>query len=94
MAARTADLPLMKLLVRHGADFRLPNQQGRTPLLAAAGVALGPEADEAATEAEAMLAVTYLLAPVSVEGMVAWADWTPRTVRAARLKLVSATHAL
>lgn len=61
MAARTADLPLMKLLVRHGADFRLPNQQGRTPLLAAAGVALGPEADEAATEAEAMLAVTYLL---------------------------------
>jgi ankyrin repeat protein len=30
-------------------------------LLAAAGVALGPEADEAATEAEAMKAVEYLL---------------------------------
>ena len=61
MAARTADLPFMKLLVKHGADFRQPNKQGRTPLLAAAGVALGPEADEAATEAEAMLAVNYLL---------------------------------
>ena len=61
MASRTADLPLMKLLVNHGADFRLPNKQGRTPLLAAAGVALGPEADEAATEDEAMLAVDYLL---------------------------------
>lgn len=61
LASRTADLPFMKLLVAHGADFRLPNKQGRTPLLAAAGVALGPEADEAASEDEAVLAVRYLL---------------------------------
>lgn len=61
MAARTADLPFMKRLLKHGADFRRPNKQGRTPLLAAAGVALGPEADEAASEADALLAVDYLL---------------------------------
>lgn len=61
LAARTADLPLMKLLLEHGADPRLPNEQGRTPLLAAAGVALGPEADEAASEDDAVAAVSYLL---------------------------------
>lgn len=61
MAARTADLPLMKLLLKHGADFRLANKQGRTPLLAAAGVVLGAEGDEAASEEEAMRAVDYLL---------------------------------
>lgn len=61
LAARTADLPYMKLLIKHGADFRLPNKQGRTPLLAATGVVLGPEADEAATHDEAVLAADYLL---------------------------------
>ncbi len=61
LAARTADLPYMKWLLDHGADFRLANAQGRTPLLAAAGVALGPEADEAATEDEAVAAVRFLL---------------------------------
>ena len=60
-AARTCDVPLMKLLVKHGADFRMPNHQGRTPLLAAAGVALGPEMDEAADETSALVAVEYLL---------------------------------
>jgi len=60
-AARTADLPLMKLLLAHDADPHLPNSQGRTPLLAAAGVALGPEADEAASEADAIVAVNFLL---------------------------------
>ncbi|MGK0185911.1 MAG: ankyrin repeat protein [Verrucomicrobiales bacterium] len=61
LAARTADMPFMKLLIEHGADFRLPNKQGRTPLLAATGVVLGPEADEAATHDEAVLAADYLL---------------------------------
>jgi hypothetical protein len=44
-----------------GAYPRSPNDHGRTPLLAAAGVMLGPEADEAASEDEAILAVNYLL---------------------------------
>lgn len=61
LASRTADLPLMKFLIEHGADPRRPNDHGRTPLLAAAGVMLGPEADEAASEDEAILAVNYLL---------------------------------
>ncbi len=61
LASRTADLPYMKLLVKHGADPKLPNKQGRTPLLAAAGVVLGPQMDEAATEDDAVAAVKYLL---------------------------------
>lgn len=61
LASRTADLPLMKLLIENGADFRIPNEKGRTPLLAAAGVNLGAEGDEAATEDEAIAAIEYLL---------------------------------
>ncbi|MEM9479255.1 MAG: ankyrin repeat domain-containing protein [Verrucomicrobiota bacterium] len=61
LASRTADLPFMKLLIANGADFRLPNEAGRTPLLAAAGVNLGAEGDEAATEDEAIAAILYLL---------------------------------
>ena len=60
-ASRTGDVPLMKKLIEHGADFRLANEQGRTPLLAAAGVALGPEMDEASDEPSAIAAVEYLL---------------------------------
>lgn len=61
LASRTADLPLMKKLVEHGADPKRANDRGRTPLLAASGVMLGPEADEAASEQEALAAVAYLL---------------------------------
>ncbi len=38
MAADTADVPLMKLLVELGADPLLPNTDGVTPLMAAAGL--------------------------------------------------------
>lgn len=61
LAARTADLPFMKKLVAHGADQRRANKEGRTPLLAASGVMLGPEADEAASEREALAAAAYVL---------------------------------
>lgn len=37
-AAQSSDLPAMKLLVEHGADAKLPNKAGETPLLAAAGI--------------------------------------------------------
>lgn len=60
-AARTADLPLMRKLVAHGADPRMANDSGRTPLLAASGVMLGPESDEAASEDEALAAAEYLV---------------------------------
>ena len=38
LAAKHADLDLMKLLVDHGADPRRPTDQGVTPLMAAAGL--------------------------------------------------------
>jgi uncharacterized protein len=38
-AARAADIPAMKLLLDHGAKVDLPNVNGVTPLMAAAGIA-------------------------------------------------------
>lgn len=61
MAADTADVPLMKLLVELGADPKLPNADGCTPLLAAAGIGTLAPGEEAGTEEEALTAVKYLL---------------------------------
>ena len=61
-AAKTADLPLMKLLVELGADPFLPNKDGATPLLAAAGLGCHAPTEEAGTEPECLAAVAYLLA--------------------------------
>ena len=62
LAAQTADVPLMQLLVKLGADTRLANVDGCTPLLAAAGVgALGDGDESAGTEEETIAAVRYLL---------------------------------
>lgn len=60
-AAKTADLPLMKLLVELGADWRLPNKDGATPLLAAAGLGCHAPTEEAGTEPECLAALEYLL---------------------------------
>jgi uncharacterized protein len=60
-AAKTADLPLMKLLVQLGADPLLPNKDGATPLMAAAGLGCTAPDEEAGTEAECLEAVAYLL---------------------------------
>ena len=37
-ASQSSDLPAMKLLVEHGADAKIANKSGETPLLAAAGI--------------------------------------------------------
>ena len=37
LAARTADVEMMRLLVDLGADPKIPNDDGTTPLMAAAG---------------------------------------------------------
>jgi uncharacterized protein len=37
-AAQSSDLPAMKLLVEHGADPKLANKAGETPLMAATGI--------------------------------------------------------
>jgi ankyrin repeat protein len=62
LAARGADVPLMRLLLELGADSKLPNADDSPPLLAAAGVGALGDGDEAAgTEEEAVEAVRLLL---------------------------------
>ncbi len=61
LASKTADLPLMKLLVELGADPMLPNKDGSTPLMAAAGLGCHAPDEEAGTETECLAAVEYLL---------------------------------
>jgi ankyrin repeat protein len=61
LASKTADLPYMRLLVELGADPLLPNKDGCTPLMAAAGIGCTAPDEEAGTEPEALAAVEYLL---------------------------------
>ena len=61
MAADRADLEYMKLLVELGADPRLPNENGTTPLLMAAGIGSHAPEEEAGNEAECLAAVQYLV---------------------------------
>jgi ankyrin repeat protein len=60
LAAKNADLPLMKLLVELGADPLRANKDGATPLMAAAGLGCAAAGEEAGSEAECLEAVTYL----------------------------------
>jgi ankyrin repeat protein len=61
MAADTADTAFMRLLVAAGADPTIPNVDGCTPLMAAAGLGTRSAEEEAGTDDEAVEAVTYLL---------------------------------
>jgi ankyrin repeat protein len=61
MAADTADVPLMRLLLELGADPQRPNADGSPPLLAAAGLGTLAPGEEAGTEDEALEAVRLLL---------------------------------
>ena len=61
MAADTADTVFIKLLVELGADPTIPNVDGLTPLMAAAGLGTRSVEEEAGTDEEAVEAVTYLL---------------------------------
>ncbi len=61
LAAKTADLPLMKLLVELGANPLQANKDGTTPLIAAAGMGTAAADEEAGTEDECLAAVEYLL---------------------------------
>jgi ankyrin repeat protein len=57
LASMTADVPYMKMLVKLGADPRLPNAEHSTPLMAAAGLGCLAPGEEAGTEDEAVEAV-------------------------------------
>ena len=61
MTARTADAPLMRLLAELGADPLLPNADGTTPLLAAAGVGTYSPGEDPGTEPEVLEAVKVAL---------------------------------
>jgi ankyrin repeat protein len=61
MAADRADAPFMRVLLELGANPFLPNADGSTPLMAAAGLGTANPLEEAGTEAEALEAVQVLL---------------------------------
>lgn len=61
LAARTADAPLMKLLVDLGADPRLANEEGSTPLMVAAGLGTNAPGEDPGTEPEVLEAVKLAL---------------------------------
>jgi uncharacterized protein len=61
LAARTADVELMRLLKDLGADTQMPTDLHTTPLLAAAGVGAALPGEEPGTEAEALQALKLLL---------------------------------
>ena len=62
LAARTADVEMMRLLVELGADPKIPNDDGTTPLMAAAGAGTHSPGEDPGTEAEALEAVKVTLA--------------------------------
>jgi ankyrin repeat protein len=61
LAARTADAELMRVLAGLGADPVLPNEDGTTPLMAAAGAGTHSPGEDPGTDAEALEAVTLAL---------------------------------
>lgn len=61
MAAKNADLPMMKLLHELGADPLLPNVNDTTPFLVAAGLGTFAPGEEAGTEEEALAVLPWLL---------------------------------
>jgi len=60
-AADRSDVPLMQLLLELGADPLMPNFNGATPLMAAAGLGTQEPQEEAGEESEALEAVQLLL---------------------------------
>jgi ankyrin repeat protein len=61
LAARTADADLMRLLLELGANPRIPNTRGTTPLLAAAGVGVQSPKEDPGSPEEVHKAVTIAL---------------------------------
>lgn len=61
LAARTADADLMRLLASLGADPKLPNADGATPLIVAAGLGTRSPGEDAGTESEVLEAVQVAL---------------------------------
>ena len=61
LAARTGDADLMRLLAELGADPLLPNEDGTTPIMVAAGVGTSSPGEDPGTEPEVLEAVQVAL---------------------------------
>ncbi len=61
LASQTADLPLMKLLLKRGADPKITNADGCTALIAAAGIGSVAVGEEPASEPEVCAAIELLV---------------------------------
>jgi ankyrin repeat protein len=61
LACKNADAELMRLLAELGADPKLPNSDGSTPLMVAAGLGTRSPGEDAGTEPEALEAVKLAL---------------------------------
>jgi ankyrin repeat protein len=61
LAAKVADLPLMKVFMELGADPLLTTVEADTPLMAASGVGMSGVGENAGSNEEAMEAVKYIL---------------------------------
>ncbi|MFT4555700.1 MAG: ankyrin repeat protein [Planctomycetaceae bacterium] len=61
LAAKTADIPFMKLLLELGADPTIPNSEGSMPIMAAAGIGVRAVGEEAGTEPEVLEAIDFLM---------------------------------
>jgi ankyrin repeat protein len=61
LASKAADVVLMRLLLRLGADPLLENEDGTTPLMVAAGVGIWAVGESPGTNAEALDAVKLML---------------------------------
>lgn len=60
LAAKSVDIPLMRLLLEHGADPALTTEDGTTALMAAAGVGIWAPGENPGTEEEAVAAVKFV----------------------------------
>ena len=61
LAARSGDSEMMRFLAALGADAKIPNADGSTPLIAAAGLGTRSPGEDAGTDLEAMEAVKVAL---------------------------------
>jgi len=60
LASKSADVPLMRVLLECGADARLATNNGTTPLMAAAGVGIWAPGENPGTHEEALAAVNVI----------------------------------
>ena len=61
MAAKSDDVPLMRVLLEVGADPSIPNEDGTTALMVAAGVGIWAPGENPGTHSEALAAVKLAL---------------------------------